>query len=124
MFYNCSGLLETPELPATTLASSCYYYMFYGCSKLTKGPVLPAKTLVSSCYYGMFFNCTQLSEVTIKAETLVTSFSYSRPTQAWLQGVKSAAGTIYYTNEAFINDLPKNSDGGIPTGWTATKISN
>ena len=34
MFRNCTSLTTAPELPATTLAESCYSYMFYGCTKL------------------------------------------------------------------------------------------
>ena len=34
MFYQCTSLTAAPELPATTLAQSCYYQMFYSCSKL------------------------------------------------------------------------------------------
>jgi hypothetical protein len=35
MFYKCSSLTTAPELPATTLAGSCYVYMFYGCRSLS-----------------------------------------------------------------------------------------
>jgi hypothetical protein len=31
MFSGCTSLTEAPELPATTLAESCYYYMFSTC---------------------------------------------------------------------------------------------
>ena len=34
MFYNCTGLTQTPALPATTLADYCYQNMFYGCTKI------------------------------------------------------------------------------------------
>lgn len=35
MFAYCTGLTVAPELPATTLANSCYGYMFNGCTSLT-----------------------------------------------------------------------------------------
>ena len=35
MFYNCTGLTQAPELPATTLVSNCYSYMFSYCKELT-----------------------------------------------------------------------------------------
>lgn len=34
MFSGCTSLTIAPELPATSLASSCYYNMFNGCTKL------------------------------------------------------------------------------------------
>ena len=62
MFYNCTSLTVAPELPATTLAGTyCYYGMFYGCTSLTVAPELPAETLVNWCYDGMFWNCTSLT---------------------------------------------------------------
>lgn len=35
MFYNCTSLTTAPELPATTLADSCYGDMFNGCTSLS-----------------------------------------------------------------------------------------
>lgn len=34
LFSGCTGLVQAPELPATTLKSQCYYYMFYDCTNL------------------------------------------------------------------------------------------
>ena len=34
MFQNCTSLTQAPELPATTLANSCYSYMFQNCTSL------------------------------------------------------------------------------------------
>ena len=48
MFNGCS-LKTAPELPATTLANSCYSYMFYGCSKLNKITMLATNTSAYSC---------------------------------------------------------------------------
>ena len=42
LFQNCTSLTAAPELPATNLGSSCYYYMFSGCTGLTQAPELPA----------------------------------------------------------------------------------
>lgn len=61
MFYNCTSLTTAPELPATTLADSCYYGMFYGCKSLIKAPELPATTLAYECYSYMFYGCTSLT---------------------------------------------------------------
>ena len=60
LFYGCTSLKTAPELPATTLASSCYAYMFEGCASLTKAPELPATTLAEDCYRNMFEDCTSL----------------------------------------------------------------
>ena len=74
MFYGCTSLTTAPELPATTLASSCYSHMFYGCTSLTTAPTLPATTLASSCYYSMFYGCTSLTTApTLPATTLASS---------------------------------------------------
>lgn len=60
MFNGCKSLVNAPELPATTLAGSCYSSMFYGCTSLVNAPELPATTLKDSCYYYMFNGCTSL----------------------------------------------------------------
>ena len=61
MFNSCTGLTTAPELPATTLEYSCYSYMFNNCTSLTTAPVLPATTLVNRCYEAMFSYCTSLT---------------------------------------------------------------
>ncbi len=60
MFYN-SKIYKAPELPATTLADSCYKSMFSYCSNLTTAPELPATTLADNCYSSMFKGCTSLT---------------------------------------------------------------
>lgn len=54
-----------PQLPATTLANSCYYAMFYNCRQLEDVSylILPASRLEKSCYRSMFSTCTSLKEV-------------------------------------------------------------
>ena len=54
-----------PQLPATTLANSCYYAMFYNCRQLEDVSYLklPADTLPASCYRSMFSTCTSLKKV-------------------------------------------------------------
>jgi len=54
LFYGCYYLTTAPELPATTLAQSCYYQMFQNCENLTTAPNLPTTTLAANCYQGMF----------------------------------------------------------------------
>ena len=71
LFKDCTSLTKAPELPATTLASSCYQSMFSGCISLTKAPELPATTLAQYCYAYMFSGCTALAEApTLPATTL------------------------------------------------------
>ena len=70
MFNSCTSLTQAPALPATTLATSCYESMFYNCTNLTQAPALPATTLAYTCYSGMFYNCTNLTQApTIKTYT-------------------------------------------------------
>jgi len=74
MFEDCFSLQNAPELPATTLASGCYQYMFYGCESLTTAPELPATTLANSCYGFMFEGCSSLTTAPeLPATTLATS---------------------------------------------------
>ena len=61
MFQYCTSLTKAPELPATTLAYGCYYGMFALCSSLVNAPNLPATTLAQSCYGRMFESCTSLT---------------------------------------------------------------
>ena len=61
MFSNTS-ITEPPELPATTLASRCYYQMFSNCQQLKRAPELPATILASNCYYQIFYNCKSLKQ--------------------------------------------------------------
>ena len=69
MFNCCTSLESAPVLPATTLASNCYYEMFYGCTSLTSAPELPAEKLSQECYKYMFRRCTKLSTVTMLASS-------------------------------------------------------
>lgn len=77
MFYGCTGLIEAPELPATTLASYCYYGMFSNCTGLTTAPALPATTLAIHCYYGMFINCTNLTQAPALPATTLADKCYN-----------------------------------------------
>ncbi len=63
LFNRCTSLTTAPALPATTLASWCYYWMFAGCTSLTTAPMLPATTLAADCYEGMFYDCSALTSV-------------------------------------------------------------
>ncbi|MBO4530832.1 MAG: leucine-rich repeat protein [Paludibacteraceae bacterium] len=62
LFSNCNGLIQAPELPATTLTDSCYSSMFHNCDRLTVAPELPATELAKKCYLHMFDACDKLTE--------------------------------------------------------------
>ena len=76
LFRGCTSLTKAPELPATTLAESCYKTMFYGCTSLKKAPELPATTLADYCYCHMFNGCTSLSEAPELPETKLSQYCY------------------------------------------------
>ena len=76
LFENCSVLTSAPELPATTLATDCYYEMFYGCTSLTSAPKLPATTLANSCYGSMFRYCRNLTSAPELPATTLSNFCY------------------------------------------------
>ena len=77
MFEDCTGLIQAPELPATTLVYGCYYEMFRGCTNLTQAPKLPATTLATSCYCSMFYGCTNLTKVPELPVTTLADSCYS-----------------------------------------------
>ena len=76
MFQGCTSLTTAPELPATTLNNSCYRYMFQGCTSLTNAPELPATTLADYCYDSMFKGCTTLTTAPELPATTLTQGCY------------------------------------------------
>lgn len=77
LFANCTTLTSAPDLPATTLAGACYASMFAGCTALTTAPELPATTLASSCYSNMFKDCTSLTSAPNLLATTLENWCYS-----------------------------------------------
>ena len=76
MFYNCTSLVNAPQLPATTLTYQCYLSMFNGCSSLVNAPALPATTLANQCYEYMFARCTSLTTAPALPATTLTEWCY------------------------------------------------
>ena len=116
LFENCSVLTSAPELPATTLAESCYSGMFKGCTSLTSAPELPATTLAENCYTGMFYNCTKLATVTMLAlSDQITKYDYC--CTMWLDGAGTEASsrTLKVRDEAAYNALV--NKGWLPEIW-------
>jgi hypothetical protein len=77
MFRDCSSLVTAPKLPATTLASACYQDMFRNCSSLVTAPELPATTLANWCYYSMFENCSSLVTAPELPATTLNKWCYN-----------------------------------------------
>ena len=76
LFKDCSVLTSAPKLPATTLASYCYYGMFSGCTSLESAPELPATTLADNCYSSMFNGCTSLTDAPVLKATTLAIYCY------------------------------------------------
>ena len=76
LFRGCVALTSAPELPATTLASNCYFYMFYNCENLKTAPELPATKLADYCYSQMFFGCTNLNTPPVLPATKLENYCY------------------------------------------------
>ena len=116
MFTGCKALTSAPQLPSTTLADSCYESMFSGCTSLTSAPQLPATTLADNCYYGMFNGCKALTEVRIAA----TNISAKNCLWNWLSGVSSTGDFYCDPNTNFETD----STSGIPQNWTRHALAD
>ena len=112
LFANSPSLEVAPELPALTLADSCYKYMFQEAS-ITTAPDLLAPTLVVSCYEGMFNRCPNLNHI----KCLATVLTPASATTAWTQNV---ANTGIFIKKADIDW--ERGNNGIPTKWTVSEI--
>ena len=110
MFEKCTSLTTAPELPATTLKQVCYNNMFKGCASLTTAPVLPAETLEPGCYAFMFYDCIKLNYI----KCLAKDITASNCTQLTFYNL-SPTGT-------FVKSAGTNWEiggiYGIPPGWT------
>lgn len=113
MFAGCTSLTTAPELPATTLAFTCYENMFYGCTSLTTAPELPATTLNGWCYNKMFDGCSSLNYV----KCLATDISASYALADWLSGVSSTGTFVKAAGVSWPSGI-----SGIPNGWTVQEV--
>ena len=78
LFYGYTNLLSADNLilPATTLASNCYNGMFYECTNLVNAPELPATKLAGNCYAYMFSGTNVLpdcSNIDFTSNSVVSS---------------------------------------------------
>ena len=110
MFNGCTSLTTAPDLPATTLVTSCYGFMFNGCTSLVSAPELPATTLAKNCYYSMFHGCSSLNYI----KCLATDISATYSTTNWVNNVANS-GT--FVKASSMENWTRDANG-IPTGWT------
>lgn len=115
MFESCESLTAAPDLPATTLCECCYQSMFANCKGMTVAPELPAPVLVDHCYSYMFANCVKVNSLTC----LATDFSATGCTYYWLDNVASS-GT--FRTVSMVGWTA--GDSGIPFGWRIEEIGN
>ena len=64
--------------------------MFYGCTSLNESSELPADTLVASCYREMFFGCSKLNNITMIATNISASYCLTN----WVNGVAATGTFI------------------------------
>ena len=64
--------------------------MFQGCTSLTQAPELPATTLASYCYYSMFSGCTSLNIINVS----FSAWNPTNATQDWLKNVAPTGNFI------------------------------
>lgn len=86
-FSGCINLSTPPSiLPATALTDLCYSWMFEHCSGLTETPLLPAVTVGYRSYDSMFDQCRSLTKVTCLATGGLSSLNLSN----WMRNVSSS----------------------------------
>ena len=71
--------------------------MFNGCTSLTTAPELPAITLAESCYHSMFSGCTSLNYIKCLATDITASFC----TDKWVNGVASTGTFVKKSNMTY-----------------------
>ena len=80
--------------------------MFRTCNKITTAPDLPATTLVSSCYNYMFYQCSLLAYIKAMFTTTPTT-SY---TNSWVNGVAASGTFVKNSSASWdvtgVNGVP------------------
>ena len=77
MFQSCQNLKQASDLPAMTLTEGCYSNMFNNCFLLERAPELPAKTLAKHCYEAMFMSCSKLTQAPGLPATKMADYCYA-----------------------------------------------
>lgn len=116
MFENCSSLLYTPTLTASTLAEWCYYGMFEGCKSVSAFNVGFTSWNVNGST-GNWAMDVKNTGIFIKPYNLPTSRDISAIPYNWAVLVKSGAWLVYsepYGNHA----VGDHYTGGNPYGYS------
>lgn len=124
LFKGCKSLVDVTklELPATTLAVSCYSKAFSGCSALTRTPDLAASALPNACYENMFSSCGSLTKIYLGATSAGTRSIYN-----WQP---AASGDIYCDPNFTLSGISNITNwnrwvyGATDTGETTTMYHN
>ena len=121
-FMSCfreTAIKKLPQLPATTLANTCYGYMFAGCKGLTKqeGWYLPCESFnisqTKGCYNYMFSNCTNLVEMYTKQSNISKDYNLK-----WLENINTQ-GTLFMNR----NSTQTTFEWTVkPSNWTVSKV--
>lgn len=121
-FMSCfreTAIEKLPQLPATTLANTCYGYMFAGCNGLTaqKGWYLPCESFnisqTKGCYNYMFADCTNLVEMYTKQSNISKDYNFY-----WLKNINTE-GTLFMNKNSTQTDF----DWTIkPSNWSVSKV--
>lgn len=121
-FMSCfreTAIKKLPQLPATTLANTCYGYMFAGCNGLTKQEewYLPCESFnishTKGCYNYMFADCTNLVEMYTKQSNISKDYNFK-----WLQNINTQ-GTLFMNR----NSTQTTFDWTVkPSNWTVSKV--
>lgn len=116
MFNGCKSLKKAPELPATSLAQSCYARMF-GNSGLTEAPELLAMDLKSMCYQYMFEGSTSLEKAPVLPATILSNWCYQKMFNGCssLHYIKMMGKQVKRDTGLF--DLTNDNIGGYCTEW-------
>lgn len=121
-FMSCfreTAIKKLPQLPAKTLANTCYGYMFAGCKGLTKqeGWYLPCESFnisqTKGCYNYMFSNCTNLVEMYTKQSNISKDYNLK-----WLENINTQ-GTLFMNR----NSTQTTFDWTVkPSNWSVSKV--
>ena len=121
-FMSCfreTGIKKLPQLPATTLANTCYGYMFAGCKSLTKqeGWYLPCESFNTSqtkgCYNFMFADCINLVEMYTKQSNISSDYN-----SKWLYNINTQ-GTLFMNR----NSTQTSFEWTVkPANWNVSKV--
>lgn len=121
-FMSCfreTAIKKLPQLPATTLANTCYAYMFAGCKGLTtqKGWYLPCESFnisqTKGCYNYMFTDCINLVEMYTKQSNISSDYNLK-----WLYNINTQ-GTLFMNRDSKQTSFEWTVK---PSNWTVSKV--